>query len=133
MKIKHKRSQVNAKFAQAFKAAFDEFNRANEEVITEPRQWGNFGVTHRRNGQIVVGGYRNIVDLSNLRSSQSQELLAPNKGRVTWNGDGETPVALVHEGYTTVLGKRVPARRWTRVAAQEGAMVEEFVSKFRGR
>lgn len=132
MKIKSHRAQVNSRFAQGFKAAFEEFNRANEEAITEPRYWGGgFGRTFRQNGEIVVGGFRNVVDTSALKDSQSPEIIETGKGRITWDGNGETPAADVHEGYTTESGHRIPARRWTRVAADEGNIVEEFIEGFK--
>ena len=84
---------------------------AIHEVIETPSQWNEgFGVTRRRNGEIVVGSYRNIVDLGNL--DQSQEMIRDGlKTTWEWDGLGETPAVLVYAGYTTKNG-RVPGRQF---------------------
>lgn len=84
---------------------------AIHEVIETPSQWDEgFGVTRRKNGEIVVGSYRNIVDLGNL--DQSQEMTRDGlKTTWEWDGLGETPAVLVYTGYTTKNG-RVPGRQF---------------------
>lgn len=130
MKIVSNRNEVRARLLHAFDAAVEQYDKANHDVIQNPRYWGDFGVTHRKNGDVVAGGYRDIVDLANLDGSQKVEKVSDFVARFSWDGLGETPVALVHEGYTTTTGKTVPARRWTRVSAMEGRIGEAFRDAF---
>lgn len=129
--IRNNTAQVKASLERAFaKTAVDYADRM-QTVITDPRQWpAGFGTTHRRNGQTVVGSFRNIEDLGNLLRSQ-QFSVSGFLARYQWDGNGQTPVVLVHEGYTTKTGKRIPPRRWTIQALQEIDLSGRFVSHFR--
>jgi hypothetical protein len=41
------------------------------ENITEARDWGSFGRTVRRNGEIIYGGFRDIRDTDKLGNEES--------------------------------------------------------------
>jgi hypothetical protein len=131
------RAKRNANIDKAIKLAFREtaveFDRANRAVITEPRDWGSgFGVTHRRNGEVVVGGYRNIKDLGNLKNSQRLQISELGKSAtLSWNGNGETPPVLVYFGHATQGGNYVPGRPWTKVALKEVDLPQVFIDAFK--
>ena len=103
---------------------------AIHEVIETPSQWDEgFGVTRRRNGEIVVGSYRNIVDLGNL--DQSQEMTRDGlKTTWEWDGLGETPAVLVYTGYTTKNG-RVPGRQFPERGIDKVDIQEVFNQGFK--
>jgi hypothetical protein len=131
MKIKSNINAIKDRARKAFLACVDAYDAANQQAIETPRQWpSGFGTTHRRNGEVVVGSYRNIVDLGNLQASQKVEVLSDGISQFTWDGKGETPVALVHEGHATKGGGYVPARRWTAIAAAEARLGEVFKDNF---
>lgn len=131
MRIVSNRSEIRKRLLHAFDAATDAYDKANRKVISDARDWGSgFGTTHRRNGEVVVGGYRNIVDLENLAQSQKVEPIGDGKARFSWDGNGETPAAIVHEGATLQNGTQLPARRWTRISAIEGRIGEAFKEGF---
>lgn len=131
MRIISNRREIRERLNHAFAAAVDAYDEANHRAIREARDWGSgFGTTHRRNGEVVTGGRRNIVDLENLDQSQKVQPIAPGRVQFSWDGLGETPAALVHEGYTKADGDRIPARRWTRISAIEGNIGEAFMSGF---
>jgi hypothetical protein len=116
----------------AFQSTAQEFADKNEEIISNARQWsGDFGVTQRRSGQVVFGGYRNIVDLGNLRDSQNVSFLSPLKAQLTWDGNGNTPAALQYFGWTTRTGKRVPGRPWVREALRETDLPNVYIANFK--
>lgn len=106
-------SRPNKNYDKALEKGMDALSEAIDNAILEtivfPSQWDEgFGVTHRRNGEVVVGSYRNILDLGNLGESQNMT----RKGYQTiweWDGMGQTPVTLVYTGYSTKNG-RVPGR-----------------------
>lgn len=130
------KTKRNVNIDKATKSAFREtaleFDRANRAVITEPRDWGNgFGVTHRRNGEVVVGGYRNIKDLGNLKNSQQLQISESGKSAIlSWDGNGETPPALVYFGHATKNGY-VPGRPWVKVALKEINLSQIFADAFK--
>ena len=110
-------------------AVSDAIDDAIHEVIETPSQWDEgFGVTRRRNGEIVVGSYRNIVDLGNL--DQSQEMTREGlKTTWEWDGLGETPAVLVYTGYTTKNG-RVPGRQFPERGIDQVDIQEVFNQGF---
>jgi hypothetical protein len=100
------------------------------ETIVFPSQWEQgFGITHRRNGEVVVGSYRNILDLGNLGESQNMT----RDGYKTiweWDGLGETPATLVYTGYSTASG-RVPGRPFPDVGVSKVNVKAEFLKGWR--
>lgn len=123
--------QLYQALSAAFQGVAEQYDRRLRMVIETPRQWeAGFGVTERKNGETVVGSYRNIVDLGSLRDSQ-RYLVSGLKAVYLWDGDGKTPAVLVHDGYTTRSGKKIPARRWTVEAAQELRIPETFSLTFK--
>lgn len=76
--------------------------------ITKPQNWGNsFGVTRRKNGEIVYGGFRSIVDRGLFRDAIE----------VFWRGDdlvlsSDAPYfKYVVDGYFTSSGKYIEGRK----------------------
>lgn len=110
-------------------SAIDE---AIQGTIIQPQQWPEgFGTTFRKSGEIVVGSFRNIVDLGNLQKSQN----VTREGFKTifeWDGGGETPPVLVHEGFTHRSGKQIPARRFTEEGIKKVDVRKEFLDGFNG-
>lgn len=105
-------------------------HNAIQYVIETPQQWDEgFGVTKRKSGEVVIGSFRNIKDLANLQESQVMD----RQGFKTvweWDGKGETPVVLVHEGYTLASGNRIPARRFTEEGVKKVDVRKEFEEGF---
>jgi len=103
---------------------------AIQETIIQPQQWPEgFGTTFRKSGEIVVGSFRNILDLGNLQKSQN----VTREGFKTifeWDGSGETPPVLVHEGFTHRSGKQVPPRRFTEEGIKKVDVRKEFLEGF---
>jgi hypothetical protein len=99
------------------------------ETIVFPSQWEpGFGITHRRNGEVVIGSYRNILDLGNLGESQNMT----REGYKTiweWDGLGETPASLVYTGYVTTNG-RVPGRPFPDVGVSKVNVRLQFLKGF---
>lgn len=115
---------------KAFKQTAEAYDRANKEVIQQPRDWGSgFGVTKRRNGEVVIGGYRNIVDLGNLKDGQTLSFTKPLTATYEWQSN-ETPVSLVYWGYRTKNGF-VPSRKWTEEALKEIDLSQVFIISFK--
>ncbi len=128
-RIKH-HQRLREKLIAGMDAVSDAYQVAMTEVISEPRQWDyGFGTTYRRNGEVVEGSFRNIVDLANLKESQSMTREGL-KTTYQWDGNGETPPIIVHEGATLPNGKQIPPRRWTEVAADELDWQAAFESGF---
>ncbi len=95
-------------FSKIVDAYKDELNA----VMDNPRYWGQgFGRTKRMNGEVVEGGFRNIVDTGELRDS----LIVSSTGRFEvefeWTADH---AVTVHEG-----SRNQPPRPFTREAAEE--------------
>ena len=130
-RIKH-HQRLRDKITSGMDSVSDAYQAAMTEVISEPYQWPDgFGITHRRSGEVVVGSNRNIVDLGNLRRSQSMTREG-HKTIYEWNGLGETPPVIVHEGATLPNGHQIPPRRWTEVAAENVDWEGEFANGFLG-
>jgi hypothetical protein len=122
------KAEIIKRFANAYRACEQKYDEANREVIETVRDWPQgFGTTYRRNGQIVVGSTRDIVDTGELRDSQSYQRVDEYRTEYSWSADH---ALLVHEGYTTKTGKRIPARRWTEVAAEELNIPQVFCEAF---
>jgi hypothetical protein len=122
--------ELHRAIANGMEAVSNAYGDKMQQVITEPRQWeAGFGITHRRNGEIVVGSFRNIVDLGNLKQSQTMDR-QNLKTTYEWDGMGETPAVIVHEGATLRNGNEIPPRRWTEVAADDMDWAKEFAQGF---
>lgn len=125
--ISHKQDIIN-RFKAAYRGCELAYDDANRQVIEEIRDWPQgFGTTYRRNGEIVVGSTRNIVDTGELRDSQSYQRPDEYKTEYSWSAGH---ALYVHEGYTTKSGKQIPARRWTEVAAEESNLPQVFCDEF---
>ena len=130
MRVTSYKDDVINRAKKAFQATVTQYDNTMKNIIESPRYWGDFGTTYRRSGEVVVGGFRNIVDLGNLRNSQTVTFFNPFLACFEWNGNGETPTVLVHEGYTTRTGKTIPARPWTIYGVLEGDLEKTFVNAF---
>lgn len=126
------RSELNRRFAKGHEAVVAEYYQVCQLVLIGRRYWRGFEgrVTRRKNGEVVVGAYRNIKDLGNLARGQEVRNVGNFKVQFVWTGSGKTPPIVVHEGATLKNGTRIPARRWTRVAAREARWGEAFVRGF---
>lgn len=128
-RIKH-HYRLKQKLLAGVDAVNNAYQSAMTTVISEPRQWPyGFGITYRQNGEVVEGSFRNIVDLANLKNSQSM-IREGMRTTYQWDGMGETPPIIVHEGATLPSGKQIPPRRWTEVAADELDWQAAFISGF---
>lgn len=130
MKIISNQAEIMARVEQAFAKTADAYGAEIQQVIREPRDWGDgFGTTYRRNGEVVVGGFRNIVDEANLAGSQTLDVNGLT-ATYTWDGNGITPAAIVHEGAVLSNGTIIPARRFTEVAANQMNFGAVFVDAY---
>lgn len=121
---------LNRILKKSFDQTAKRYNEKNKEIIQNPRDWGGgFGTTYRRNGEIVVGGYRNILDLGNLNKSQKMTI-NQFSAIYEWSGNGETPAPLVYFGHVTRDGGFVPGRPWADVAANELNLSQTFANYF---
>jgi hypothetical protein len=120
------RAECDRKFLAAFKHTAESYSDQMQKVFREKRQWPvGFGTTFRANGEVVSGSYRNIYDLGALANSQSLRVQGAT-AYYLWDGQGVTPPVIVHEGATLTNGRRIPARRWTWVAARELDFAQVF-------
>ena len=117
MRVVNHKDEILSRFARAYAKTEQSYDDACRDAITTPRDWPEgFGVTHRRNGSIVSGSHRDIVDLGELRDSQSYQRTDEYKTEYSWSAGH---ALYVHEGYTAKSGRPITARRWTEVAAEE--------------
>lgn len=112
---------------KAFVKTVQQVSDKNQEVLREERYWKGFEgrVTHRQNGEVVVGATRNIVDTSNLANSQ-QVSVEDLKAAISWDGNGQTNPIEVHEGIVRPQSGWIPGRPWVRVAIAEENWGEKF-------
>jgi len=130
MKSKRKLNYKKA-VQKAFKDTAQAYNEANQTVFTEPRDWsGNWGVTKRKNGEVVFGSYRNIVDQSNLKDSQTMTFPDQLTAQYEWNGNGETPATVVYFGAVLNNGGVIPGRAWTEEALEKVDLPQTFIESF---
>lgn len=128
-RIKH-HQRLRERITAGMDQVSDAYQAEMVDTISEPYQWPEgFGITYRRSGEVVEGSFRNIVDLGNLRRSQSMTRQG-FKTTYEWDGMGETPPVIVHEGATLPNGKSIPPRRWTEVAADNVDWQGEFKKGF---
>ncbi len=124
------RHQVEQRLEQAFEKTAKAFEANLHLVLRLKRGWAKgFGTTHRQNGQIVTGSFRNIFDTGELDSSQRMVFLSPFRVRYTWSAPHSQ---IVHEGCVLRNGTRIPARRFTRVAAREANLPKRFADMYKG-
>lgn len=123
---------LRERFIAAFQTSAHAYEQQLQTVFYSPRQWPpGFGTTYRKNGEVVTGSYRNIYDLGNAARSQ-QASIGQTSATYSWDGQGKTPMVVVHEGATLRNGNRIPARRFTLVAAFEAQLPQVFAAAFRG-
>jgi hypothetical protein len=131
--VDNDRGRLMQDLSLSFGATAQRYAQQLQATIQNPRQWDpGFGITYRKNGQVVYGSYRNIVDEGNLANSQ-QHVVKKFRALYWWTGNGVTPAVLVHDGWTTTTGKKIPARRWTVEAAQGLNIPNQFSVEFRRR
>lgn len=132
VKITSHKNAVMARLAEAFEKTATAYDANLHLVLRLKRNWAEppgFGVTHRRNRTIVVGNVRNIFDTGQLDRSQSMTIISAFRVRYSWSAPH---AAKVHEGVTLRSGRRIPARRFTRVAAKEANLPQRFADCFKG-
>ena len=111
VRIKSNRDYHERRIKSAVNASLLELDRQLRLTIATPSYWDGFdeSVTRRKNGTIVVGGFRNIIDTGELASSQTTEI---NNGSmvVEWSSS-TTPISGVFFGHRTKSGY-VEGRDW---------------------
>jgi hypothetical protein len=130
LKIRSNKSEITKRFGIAFRATATAFYEANIEAIKTPHYWQGFenSITHRQNGEVVVGAYRNILDLGNLSNSQ-QMSISGNTAAISWDGLGITPVVQVFFGDRT-SDYYIPGRNWVEVALDNVDLASMFRDNF---
>lgn len=118
------------RFKAAFRATATAFYEANLEAIGTPHYWEGFedSITHRKNGEAVVGAYRNILDLSNLSNSQILSI-SGTTATLTWDGLGLTPAVDVFFGVRSAT-TYIPGRNWVELALDNVDLVQMFRDEF---
>lgn len=133
MKRKSFKAKIIDKFNNAVKECVKAYDLGNRLAIEQTFNWGKygggFGVTLRKNGEVVVGDNRNIRDLGNLANSQTIIPL-PHGAIFQWDGNGVTPAAIVHEGATFSNGSSIPPRPWTTEALWRADLLGTFIETF---
>lgn len=113
-------SELDDYLESVFDGIVEGYKQELDDVISNPRYWGQgFGTTRRKNGEIVSGGFRNIVDTQELKNSQSDSRTGKLEHTFEWDAGHAT---IVHEGT-----RNMPPRPWTRVAAQN-LNIEDLIS-----
>ncbi len=98
--------------AKAFRKVVENYAQECKVTLNEPRYWeGEWGITHRVNGEVVFGNVRNIVDTGDLRDSQRVFYLSPLSAKISW-GTGIDYAAKVFYGQAIVGGGYIPGRNW---------------------
>ena len=124
------KNQVMQRLLEAFDKTAQAYDANLHLVLRLKRNWAEppgFGVTRRRNKTIVAGNYRNLYDLGDLDRSQNMVKLSRFRVRYSWSAPH---AVIVHEGAVLRSGSRIPARRFTRVAAQEANLPQRFADCF---
>lgn len=88
------------------------------EVIEKPRIWdAGFKTTKQKSRGEVIGSFRNIVDLGELKRSQKLDFnFGINEAVISW----DVPHAgLVYFGFIHTSGETIPARPWAKVGIFE--------------
>lgn len=122
---------LQRKFGRACQNALDATaDRLENEFTTQITkvQWpwesagATRGLTARKNGTEVTEP-RNIVDLGNLRRSQTRTKTTKTTVEWEWQVDYS---AIVHDGAQLKGGGTYPARKWTKSAEKEVKPLEYF-------
>ncbi len=132
VRVTSHKNQVMQRLAQAFDKTAQAYDANLHLVLRLKRNWAEppgFGVTRRRNKTIVVGNFRNIYDTGELDRSQNMVMLSRFRVRYSWSAPH---AVIVHEGAVLRSGRRIPARRFTRVAAKEANLSQRFADSFKG-
>ncbi len=96
--------ELEAKLLKAFEKTVYAIAREETRTIEEINDWGSgFGVTHRKNGEVVVGGNRNIVDTGELRGSLEVNVNG-TEATISWEAD--------HAAKVFFGEHRIPGRDW---------------------
>jgi len=128
MKRTSHRAALEQRIERAAAVMGDRYDQQLHTVIRQPRNWPTgFGTTYRENGEVIQGSFRNIFDIGELDNSQSIQHL-PRGSRHAWLADHSVAV---HEGITLTNGTRIPARRFTYIAAMEARLGDVFAQSFR--
>lgn len=129
-RIARPNDDLNQRIIAGMDKLSEAIDREINHVIVTPQQWAEgFGTTYRKSGEVVTGSFRNILDLANLEKSQNMTREG-FKTTYEWDGNGETPPVLVHEGFTHRSGKQIPARRFTEEGVNRVDVRKEFLEGF---
>ncbi|MGK7892350.1 MAG: hypothetical protein AB4372_01535 [Xenococcus sp. (in: cyanobacteria)] len=130
MRVKSYKQQVINRARNAFQVTALAYDQANRDVINIPSYWKGFEgrKTHRQNGEVVVGAYRNIRDLYNLGVSQ-RVTISDFSAVFSWDGNGQTPVIDVYFGRRTI-NDFIPGRKWTERALENVNLAQMFRDNF---
>lgn len=96
-----------------------------DQITTSKWDWPND--TLRKNKQFIPKGNRDIVDMGDLRDSQSHRQVNQFAIEWTWNVDYS---AIVHNGAALKGGGEYPAREWTKEAEKEVKVENHFTDTF---
>lgn len=105
-------SKINSAIQRAVDETIDALSDAYDDAMIDD-VWEWDGITHRRNGEIV-GSPRNILDTEELINSKTISRNGSN-AKFEWNADH---AVIVHDGATLRNGTELPARPWTKLAAE---------------
>ena len=112
--------------ANALDATADRLeNEFTYQITTVKWPWASEGgaeITFRKNGTPTAEP-RNIVDLGDLRRSQTRTKTTKTEVKWQWQVDYS---AIVHDGAQLKSGGAYPARPWTKAAEREVKPLEYF-------
>ena len=130
--MKSLKDRIHSKINRAFQSAIEDLGGGFRDKITTPQTWEGFenSITVRQNGEIVRGAFRNIVDSSNLRDSQTIVFQPDGTAEISWDGKGITPAAQVLLGGVSESGVFIPGRDWVSPVLYEKAFSERFLEKY---
>lgn len=132
-------AQVKSKLEAIALAAVESVLSGLDSAFTQKIESGEYewpGPTYRANGELVFSP-RNIVDLGNLRDSQTLSQKSKSEWQFSWDPvseDGFHYALINHEGATSRTGGTTwPARPWTKRAVRAYKPGEKFVEEVRKR
>lgn len=100
---------ITQKIQPLFSQIVHHYGDTCDQAMKTPYSWsGAWGVTYRKNQEIVVGNYRNIVDLGDLLSSRKVTIDGLN-AHISWSADH---AAKVFFGSPKPSGGFIPGRNW---------------------
>jgi hypothetical protein len=121
MAIEINTDRINARINRAW-ASTNEALSTQFKAEIEAVQWPWPNATARRNGQVVTSP-RDIVDLGELRDSQSLTQIDPNAYEHRWDAPHAAAVRL---GYRTRNGRSIPGRDWVSAGLQNFDVAQEM-------